>query len=258
MDYIITLFEMIATLGWLQMGYLFLFLQLVIMMCSDKYVLIKNLFEKNKNEPQAIKMANYMRNLFKFYGIESSKRKSLYKDLLKQEKINKVIDWDFLDRCYQDEYREFQYLVYDYLLTMKKYITFNDVPKIKTYIQSKEWWDTIDFFSKVIGNIGMFDNKIDDLMLEWSLDEDFWLRRIAIDHQLGRKEKTNHSLLEKIITNNLGSEEFFINKAIGWSLREYSKTNPKWVRAFIDKYHLQMNKLSIKEASKYIQEEDDN
>ena len=63
-------------------------------------------------------------------------------------------------------------------------------------------------------------------MLEWSLDEDFWLRRIAIDHQLGRKEKTNTELLEKILVNNLGSREFFINKAIGWSLRDYSKTDP--------------------------------
>ena len=73
-------------------------------------------------------------------------------------------------------------------------------------------------------------------MLEWSLDEDFWLRRIAIDHQLGRKEKTNTALLEKILVNNLGSREFFINKAIGWSLRDYSKTDPEWVRDFIRTY----------------------
>ncbi len=222
------------------------------MMCNDKYIVMKNVFEKNKNEQQAIKMANYMRNLFKFYGIASSKRKSLYKDLLKQEKTNKIIDWDFLDKCCQDEYREFQYLVYDYLLVMKNYVIFDDIPKIKSYIQSKEWWDTIDFFSKVIGNIGILDNKVDDLMLEWSIDEDFWLRRIAICHQLGRKDKTNRYLLEKIITNNLCSKEFFINKAIGWSLRDYSKTDPTWVKDVIDKYQSHMDKLSIKEASKYI------
>lgn len=62
-------------------------------------------------------------------------------------------------------------------------------------------------------------------MLEWSTDEDFWVRRIAIDHQLCRKERTNTELLEKILVNNFGSSEFFINKAIGWSLRDYSKTN---------------------------------
>ena len=89
-------------------------------------------------------------------------------------------------------------------------------------------------------------------MLEWSKDKDFWIRRIAIDHQLGRKEKTNTELLEKIIINNFGSDEFFINKAIGWALRDYSKTNPEWVKDFINKYKSKMDKLSIKEASKYI------
>ena len=89
-------------------------------------------------------------------------------------------------------------------------------------------------------------------MLKWSKDEDFWIRRLAIDHQLCRKEKTNIELLEQIIVNNFGSDEFFINKAIGWSLRDYSKTNPDWVRNFISKYKDKMDKLSIKEASKYI------
>jgi len=75
---------------------------------------------------------------------------------------------------------------------------------------------------------------------------------VAIDHQLGRKEKTNTDLLEKILTNNFGSKEFFINKAIGWALRDYSKTNPDWVRYFIGKYKNKMDKLSIREGSKYI------
>ena len=95
-------------------------------------------------------------------------------------------------------------------------------------------------------------SEVDDLMLEWSLDEDFWLRRIAIDHQLGRKEKTNTELLEKILVNNLGSREFFINKAIGWSLRDYSKTDPEWVRDFIRTYGEKMDKLSVREGSKYL------
>lgn len=94
--------------------------------------------------------------------------------------------------------------------------------------------------------------RVNDLMLEWSKDEDFWLRRIAIDHQLCRKDKTNTELLEKIIVNNFGSDEFFINKAIGWGLRDYSKINPEYVRAFINKYRDQMASLSIKEASKYL------
>ena len=89
-------------------------------------------------------------------------------------------------------------------------------------------------------------------MLEWSLDEDFWVRRVAIDHQLCRKERTNTALLEQIIVNNLGSGEFFINKAIGWSLRDYSKTNPAWVRDFLNRYGERMERLSVREAGKYV------
>ena len=131
-------------------------------------------------------------------------------------------------------------------------LTFEDIPAIRKFIDRKQWWDTIDSLDQVIGKIGLRDERVDALMLEWSTDEDFWVRRIAIDHQLLRKDKTNTVLLEKIIVNNLGSDEFFINKAIGWSLRDYSKTNPEWVRDFIERYRNRMDKLSIREAGKYI------
>ena len=218
----------------------------------DKYLEIKKLFEEQSDEENAISMSKYMRNLFKFYGIPTPKRKAIYKDFLKEEKKSKKIDWDFLDKCYEDEHREFQYLVSDYLIAMNAFLTYEDIPKIKKYIKSKQWWDTIDFLDRVIGEIGLRDNRVDDLMLDWSKDDDFWIRRIAIDHQLCRKEKTNTELLEKIIDNNFGSDEFFINKAIGWALRDYSKTNPLWVKEFLNKYQDKMDNLSIKEASKYI------
>ena len=135
---------------------------------------------------------------------------------------------------------------------MKKFLKYEDINKMKEYIQSKEWWDTIDCFDRIIGDIGLKDTRVAILMLKWSQDDDFWLRRIAIDHQLLRKNQTDQHLLEKIIVNNLNSDEFFINKAIGWSLRDYSKTDPEWVRNFIEKYRDKMSSLSIKEASKYL------
>ncbi len=218
----------------------------------DKYLDIKNIFEKNANAKDAFFMSKYMRNKFTFYGIKTPLRRKIYRDFLKSEKKNKAIDWDFLDKCYEDEHREFQYLVADYLTRLKEYLVYEDVDKIFKYIKTKQWWDTIDQFDRILGDIGLKDSRIDDLMLKYSLNEDFWIRRIAIDHQLSRKEKTNTKLLEKIILNNLGSDEFFINKAIGWSLRDFSKTNPQWVRNFIVKHKDQMDKLSIREASKYI------
>jgi 3-methyladenine DNA glycosylase AlkD len=66
------------------------------------------------------------------------------------------------------------------------------------------------------------------------------------------KNETNTELMETILTNNFGTKEFFINKAIGWALREYSKTNPAWVREFLERYRHEMANLSIREAEKYV------
>lgn len=218
----------------------------------DKYFDIKKRFEEKEDKENAAQMAKYMRNQFVFYGLPTPKRKAVYKDFLKEEKKSGQIDWAFLDRCYEDEHREFQYLVCDYLTVMDNFLAYDDIPRIKAYIKCKSWWDTTDSLDRVIGQIGLRDSRVDALMLEWSLDDDFWVRRVAIDHQLCRKKKTNTELLEKILVNNFGSDEFFINKAIGWSLRDYSKTNPEWVRAFVEKHADRMSKLSVKEAGKYI------
>lgn len=218
----------------------------------DKYLYIKDLFEKNKHQENAIKMSQYMKNQFLFYGIVAPQRKNLYKEFLKQEKRTRTIDWLFLDLCFLDDHREFQYLVYDYLLALKKYLTYEDILTIQKYIQTKSWWDTVDIFSKIIGYIGLHDIRVGQLMIQWSTNPDMWLRRVAIIHQLGYKDKTSTDILKIIIINNLGSHDFFINKAIGWSLRDFSKTNPQWVKTFIEQYKKQMNKLSIKEGSHYI------
>ena len=218
----------------------------------SKYTQIKARFEENQNPENAVKMAKYMKNLFPFYGIPTPQRKKLCRDFLKEEKKKGAVDWGFLDQCYADEHREFQYLVFDYLASMQKFLTYDDIPKIWKYIKEKQWWDSIDCLDRIVGEIGLSDSRVDELMLQWSLDEDFWVRRLAIDHQLLRKEKTNRELLAQIIVNNLESKEFFINKAIGWSLRDYSKTDPAWVKDFIDQYKDRMDKLSIREGSKYL------
>jgi 3-methyladenine DNA glycosylase AlkD len=209
------------------------------------------LFRQNANPAQAAPMAAYMRNICPFLGIFKPRRAELQKPFLKEAKTHTSVDWEFINRCWTLE-REFQYLALDYLRTAPKLLTIADIPQLKRLAVTKSWWDTIDILDRIVGGIALENPAVNEILLQWSLDDNFWLRRIAIDHQLLRKEKTNTALLEKIIANNLGQKEFFINKAIGWSLRDYSKTNPDWVRAFIAKYRGQMTNLSIREASKYI------
>lgn len=218
----------------------------------EKYLKIKEKFESQRNEENSISMENYLRNRFKFYGLKTKNRRAVYNDLIKSDKKAGVIDWEFIELCYKDEYREIQYLTLDYLEALQKFLTYEDIPKLEKFARVNQWWDSIDVLDKVIGSIGLEDFRVNEIMLKWSEDEDFWMRRIAINHQRPRKDKTNTELLEKILTNNFGSDEFFINKAIGWSLREYSKTDPEWVRNFLEKYSDKMDKLSIKEANKCI------
>ena len=116
----------------------------------------------------------------------------------------------------------------------------------------KSWWDSIDFLDEHVGSIVQRFPQAKATMLVWSQDDNFWIRRLAIDHQLGFKLKTDADLLAQIIQNNLGSDEFFINKAIGWSLREYSKVAPDWVRDFIEASGDELNSLSIREGLKVL------
>jgi 3-methyladenine DNA glycosylase AlkD len=208
-------------------------------------------FRKHANPGQAAPMSAYMRGQFPFLGIPTPLRKSLSREFLKAAS-RQPVDWGFLAECWEQPEREFQYLAMDYLTRQKGKLTAADVPHIRSLALQKPWWDTIDGIDKVIGDIALRFPEVNTTLLEWSIDDDFWLRRIAIDHQLARKDRTDTVLLEQIIVNNLGQSEFFINKAIGWSLREYGKTDPDWVRAFIERHRNEMAPLSIREASKYL------
>jgi 3-methyladenine DNA glycosylase AlkD len=208
--------------------------------------------EANQNTEKAEQMSAYMRDQFAFLGIATPVRKAICAPYYKQAKSEASVDWDFVNNFWQKPEREYQYVVLGYLSVLQGALTPKDVPKLKKLATTKSWWDTIDGLDKIVGNIALSYPQVNKTLLAWSVDKNFWLRRIAIDHQLSRKSQTNTELLEQIIANNLGQKEFFINKAIGWSLREYSKTNPDWVRGFITKYRAELAPLSIKEASKYI------
>lgn len=207
---------------------------------------------QHKNKEQAQRMSKYMLNKSEYIGIKTPERREIFKNFFKEYKNEEKIDWEFVNKCWEDKYREFQFVGADYLKNMKDKLTIDDIPKLKQLILKKSWWDTIDNLDMTIGALALKDSNMNKILLEWSLDENIWLRRIAIDHQLLRKEKTDIELLEKILKNNLGQTEFFINKAIGWVLRDYSKTNPEWVKNFIEENKEKMAKLSIKEASKYL------
>lgn len=218
---------------------------------TDHFEAVLETFRRSGDPIQAVPMAAYMRDQFPFLGIRTQDRRALAKSFLKDTK-KEPLNWDFVDRCWAEDQREFQYLVCEYLRVHQRELTPQDLPHLKRLIVTKSWWDTIDGLDRIVGAVALEYPVANQTILAWSQDENFWVRRIAIDHQLLRKEKTDTDLLEQILVNNFGSKEFFINKAIGWSLRDYSKTDPVWVAGFLARHGEQMAPLSVREASKYV------
>ena len=208
--------------------------------------------EENRNELLAESMSKYMQDKFRFLGVRGATRTEIYKKYFPDARKTKTIDWDFVESCWNKEEREFQYVVVYYLKAMQKFLKREDISRLKYLIVTKSWWDTVDLLAKVIGSLVIRIEGYDKIMLEWSKDSNIWLRRVAILYQLSLKDKVDEIILDKILVDNLGDNEFFINKAVGWALRDYSKFNPEWVREFIKKNKDNMANLSIREASKYI------
>lgn len=208
--------------------------------------------EENRNELLAESMSKYMQDKFRFLGVRGATRTEIYKKYFPDARKTKTIDWDFVENCWNKEEREFQYAVVYYLKAMQKFLKREDISRLKYLIVTKSWWDTVDLLAKVVGSLIIRIKGYDQIMLEWSKDSNIWLRRVAILYQLSLKDKVDKQVLDEILVNNLGDSEFFINKAIGWALRDYSKYNPEWVREFIKKNKENMANLSIREASKYI------
>ena len=208
--------------------------------------------EENRNELLAESMSKYMQDKFRFLGVRGATRTEIYKKYFPDARKTKTIDWDFVESCWNKEEREFQYIVVYYLKAMQKFLKREDISRLKYLIVTKSWWDTVDLLAKVVGSLVIRIEGYDQIMLEWSKDSNIWLKRVAILYQLSLKEKVDKQVLERILVNNLGDSEFFINKAIGWALRNYSKFNPEWVREFIEKNKNGMANLSIREASKYL------
>lgn len=212
---------------------------------------IYEVFYNNRNEEQAEPMAKYMKNLFPFLGLKKPERAALSKEFLKEKKNDAVIDWNFIFKSYEIPEREFQYLAIAYMENIVGLFTPNDMKNIEKLLTTKSWWDSVDSINTIVGHIAMeYPEVKEGTLLRWMESDNIWLNRISIIFQLRYKERTDTEFLEKAILTNSQTNEFFINKAIGWALREYSKTNKEWVRRFIETNEL--SKLSIREGSKYI------
>ena len=212
-----------------------------------------NSFKEAANPDKAIGMKSYMKNLFEFYGIDSKSRKEIQKHFFKAN------GWPGEDNLFQVvnelwnlPQREFQYCAIDILQKFSKKLQETDILNIEKLITEKSWWDSVDGLSAWIcgAYFQKFPEKIPTEIGKWIDSNNIWLQRSTLLFQLKYKQQTNTGLLNEIVVKLASSDEFFIRKAVGWILREYSKTNPEWVKNLVSEQPL--SPLSYKEATKYI------
>ena len=208
-------------------------------------------FSSLANKDEALKMNKYMRGQFAFLGVRSPQRKKFCRTLF-QSLTNDKVDWEFISKCWAAPYREFKYIAADYLHRVRSKLLDEDLVCLAQLIKTESWWDTTDSLDSVVGHLVLRYPHLVNTMRDWGNDDNLWIRRVALTHQLNFKTDTNIELLSSIIESNLGSSEFFINKAIGWALREYSKTNPHWVAEFITLKMHELHPLSIREGKKHL------
>lgn len=197
-------------------------------------------------------MARYMKNLFPFCGVKKPQRALLERPFLKESltlPLPELIQEIF--RNYRKDEREYQYYAIDLAQKNIQRFSLADLAELLPLLAEKSWWDSIDAWRKVFATwVLAHPTELKQVYAFFYQHENFWYRRIAINLQLLFKEQTDPALLAQAILADLTTEEFFIQKAIGWALRDYSKVNPDWVKNFMQQHSL--SKLALREGSKYI------
>lgn len=216
---------------------------------------IKEALRKEGNPIRIPQMEAYMRNQFPFYGVMSTPRKELLKALKKEhlEVLDSNEKRALIQLLWDEEHRECQLVALDWLMQWKpKEFTASDIDLFEWLITTKSWWDTVDGIApNVVGKYArVFPEQMKETLHRWESHDSFWIRRACLIFQLRYRQETDLDLLQYFINKFKPDREFFIQKAIGWSLREVSKWNPTWVARVVEEE--QLTGLAKREASKYI------
>ena len=209
--------------------------------------------EAHQKPKIAVNMAAYLKGRFACYGIKSPVRNVIQKKWFGQLKTAEINRWDIVCQLWNLPQREYHYIAIDYLNKMpKKEYKIDDHKMLEEIITTHSWWDSVDAIaSNYVGKyFQLFPEKRDEVIKRWRNSDDMWLNRTCLIFQLKYKDEVDFELLKDLIIQYKDVKEFFIQKAIGWSLRQYSKYNPYAVKAFVTEAGLEG--LAKREASKYL------
>jgi 3-methyladenine DNA glycosylase AlkD len=194
-------------------------------------------------------MADYMKGKFDFLGIQTPARRQATLPIIRSFTGDPLAAAGELWALPE---REYQYVAVDLLRRQNKQLAAGDLPALEALVQAKSWWDTVDGLAPTIGAIVAREPQLVSRMDALIGAPNFWMRRIALLHQLDWKEKTDASRLFDYCLHCANDPEFFIRKAIGWALRQYARTNPAAVRQFLETNREKLSGLSFREAAKHL------
>jgi 3-methyladenine DNA glycosylase AlkD len=213
---------------------------------------IATVYAYNASPENAVAMEKYMKNLLHFFGLKTDVRRALVKVELANHKAEiKDNAREIALQLYAKPQREFHYTAIEILMKeLKKKFSKDDIILIEQLVVTHSWWDSVDTIAKYLvgGYLQYYPENTAEVIAKFSGSENMWLNRCAILFQLGYKKETNAALLFAECDKHRHSREFFIQKAIGWALREYAKTDAQAVKNFVATANLKP--LSTREALK--------
>jgi 3-methyladenine DNA glycosylase AlkD len=211
-----------------------------------------------RNPNKAAPMQAYMKSAMHYLGIQTPELRSICQRVFEAHPIETANLWR--DTCLgiwrEAQFREERYAAIG--LTgfplYRRFQTLETLPMYEEMIVTGAWWDFVDSIaSKSLGGLLRSDpGRMRKTMLKWSRCGNMWKRRSAIISQLGFKGETDLNLLYECINPSLSSKEFFLQKAIGWALRQYAWTDPREVARYVREHHDELSALSKREALKNI------
>ena len=214
---------------------------------------LEKAFFRANNPSNATQMSAYMRNKFPFLGIKKPDRAALQKEIFSRYVVNSEGELiALLCSLWDKSEREYQMAACDLAYRYRKLWTPKFLETIDQLIRTKSWWDSVDTLSSKI--LGALIKQFPELQVHmdiWIQDQNMWIRRAALIHQLSFKKETDDQRLFSYCSATLHEKEFFIRKAIGWALRQHSRTDPQAVRNYLIINEKSLSPLSYKEASKY-------
>jgi 3-methyladenine DNA glycosylase AlkD len=218
-------------------------------LCPEEYIsMVSERFISAADPLYAEKQMAYMRNQFEYCGLSAKVWYPMAKEILVQHGMysGKRLR-EFVTLAYDQPYREVLYVGIEMMQRMILVQTKSWIRVLENCITTHSWWDTVDWLAKVVGvYFKQYPEQQHEFCYKWIQSENIWLQRTAIIHQLFYREETDKKLLFGLILYQADNKEFFIRKACGWALRQYSKTDPEAVRKFVNKNSL--SPLTKKEA----------